>query len=92
MSETPWVDLEPLPSKAAVQLLQGLAVGSQERCEVAPCCNAAATVNQDFGYFERIEDFAIEQLVSQFAVKCFVLSILPRATRFDEQRPGAKSA
>ena len=60
---------------------------TQEHYVAAPCCNAAATFDQDFGFFERIENFAVEQLISQFAVKCFVVSIFPRATGFDEQRP-----
>ena len=60
---------------------------TQEHYVAAPCCNVAATFDQDFGFIERIESFAVEQLISQFAMKCFVVSIFPRATGFDEQRP-----
>ena len=37
---------------------------TQEHYVAAPCCNVAATFDQDFGFLERIENFAVEQLIS----------------------------
>ncbi len=44
----------------------------------------APVFDQDLGFFERVEDFAIEQLVSEPTVKAFVIPVLPRASWFNE--------
>jgi len=35
------------------------------------------------GFFQTVEDFAIEQLVTQLAIEGFTISVLPRTTRLD---------
>jgi hypothetical protein len=35
------------------------------------------------GFFQAVEDFAIEQLVPQFSIKRFAVSVLSRAARVD---------
>ena len=38
------------------------------------------------GFRQRVEDFAVQELVSEFAVEAFVVAILPRTGRLDEER------
>ena len=35
------------------------------------------------GFFQAVEDFAIEQFVPQFSIEGFAVSVFPRAARFD---------
>src|SRR5260370_222124 len=37
------------------------------------------------GFFQRVEDLAVQAFVAQLPVKRFTVSVLPRAARFDEQ-------
>jgi len=49
----------------------------------------APLLDEDLGFLEAAEDFAIEQFVAQLAVKTFAVAVLPGATRLDVQCFGA---
>ena len=40
-------------------------------------------LDDDLGFFESAEDFAIEKLISEARIEAFAISILLRASRFD---------
>ena len=46
-------------------------------------------LDDDFGLFEAIEDFSLEQFIPEFAVKALVVTVFPGAAGFDEQGPAA---
>lgn len=43
-------------------------------------------IDQDLGFSKRVEDLAVEQLVTQFAVEALNESVLPRTPRLNIQR------
>ncbi len=43
-------------------------------------------LDQDRGFFQRIEDLRVQQLVSELAIERLAVAVLPRAARLDEQR------
>jgi hypothetical protein len=49
----------------------------------------APLVDDDLGFFQAVEDFAIEQFVTQFAVEGLTVTVFPRTSRFDVQGFGA---
>ena len=51
----------------------------------------APLLDEDLGFLEAAEDFAIEQLVPQLAVEAFAIAVLPGATRFDVERLGTNT-
>ena len=48
----------------------------------------APLLDDNLCFLETVEDFAIEQLVTQLAVKAFAVAILSGATRLDVKRLG----
>ena len=44
---------------------------------------ASPGFDDDLGLLQCVEDFAVEQLIAQFAIEAFVIAVLPRASRFD---------
>ena len=52
---------------------------------------SAPVLDEYLCLFKGVEDLNIEQAVSELAVEAFTVSVLPRATGFDEQRGGSKS-
>ena len=44
-------------------------------------------LDDDFGLFETIEDFSVEQFIPEFAVKALVVTVFPGAAGFDDQGP-----
>lgn len=44
----------------------------------ARCCNAGATLHDDSGFGERMEDLAIEQCVAQAGVEALDIAVLQR--------------
>jgi hypothetical protein len=49
----------------------------------------APLLNEDLGFLQAVEDFAVEQFVPQFAVEAFAIAVLPGAARLDVERLGA---
>jgi hypothetical protein len=43
-------------------------------------------LDEHFRFQERVEDFSVEQFVSQLSVERLDIAVLPGAARFDEQR------
>jgi hypothetical protein len=43
----------------------------------------APLADDDLGFFQAIEDFAVEQLIPQLAVEAFAISVLPGTSRRD---------
>jgi len=43
-------------------------------------------LDQDRGFFQRIEDLRIQQLVPELAVERLAVAVLPRTAGLDEQR------
>ncbi len=41
--------------------------------------------DHDLGFFQTVEDFPVEKFVAKLAVEVFIVAILPRAARRDEQ-------
>jgi hypothetical protein len=54
---------------------------------VRPDCVAILTplFDHDLGFFQTVEDFPVEKFVAKLAVEVFIVAILPRAARRDEQ-------
>lgn len=52
---------------------------------------SAPVLDHDLGFFEGVEDFAIEQLVSESTVEAFIIPIFPRAPRFNKGRVDLQS-
>lgn len=52
----------------------------------------APALDQDDRFLERVEDFAVEQLVPEFAVEGLVVSILPGCSRLDVEGLHANTA
>ena len=48
-------------------------------------------LDQDLGLLEGVEDLAVEQLVSKFAVEALAVAVLPRTPWLDEQRPDVQA-
>ena len=46
-------------------------------------------LDQDSSFFEAVEDFTVEEFITQFAVEGFAVAVLPRTAGFDVQRVGA---
>ncbi len=44
---------------------------------------SAPALNDDLGFFERVEDLTVEQLISQASIEAFHITVLPRAPWFD---------
>lgn len=42
--------------------------------------------DQDLRFPKRVENLPVEQLVPQFAIEAFIVAVLPRTSRFDEER------
>ncbi len=61
------------------------------QCTVGTFCVVVSPplFDQDLCFAQAVEDFAVEQLVSEPAVEAFTVSVLPRAARFDVGRLGA---
>lgn len=53
---------------------------------------APQNLDHDLCLLERVEEFAIEQFVTEFAVEGFAVSVFPRTTRLDVSRLGADGA
>ena len=49
----------------------------------------APLFDEDLGFLEAAEDFAIEQLVPRLAVEAFAIAVFPGAARFDVERLGS---
>ena len=47
-------------------------------------------LDEDLSLFEGIEDFAIEQFITHFAVEAFDIAVFPRAAWRDEERRDAQ--
>ena len=45
--------------------------------------------DDDLGFFQTVEDFSIQQLISELAIEGFTAPLLRRAARFDEARFGS---
>ena len=52
----------------------------------------APAFRQHVQFLDRVEDFAVQQLVSEFRVERFAVAVLPRRTGFDVQCFGARVA
>ena len=50
---------------------------------------APPVFDHDLGLLQCVEDFTIEQLVTQLAVEALAIAILPRTTRLDVSGPGS---
>lgn len=50
----------------------------------------APPFDQGFGFLHYVEDFPCKQLVSELGVEALAVSVLPRASRFNVERPDAK--
>ena len=61
------------------------------QCTVGAFCVVVSPplFDQNLSFSKAVEDFAVEQLVSEPAVEAFTVSVLPRAARFDVGRLGA---
>ena len=46
-------------------------------------------LDDDFGLLEAVEDFSIEQFISEFSIKALVVTVFPGAAGFYEQSPTA---
>ena len=57
----------------------------------ARCCSDGATLDDDPGFRERVEDLAVEQLVPQAGVEALDEAVLPGAARRDVGGLGADS-
>ena len=42
--------------------------------------------DEHLGFLQCVEDFRVQQLIAELAVERFVVAVLPRAIRLDEQR------
>ena len=51
----------------------------------------APALDDDLGFSQRVEDFAVEEFVTQARVEAFDISVLPRAAGLDERRLRAYS-
>ena len=47
---------------------------------------SAPGFDQELGFFEGVKHLPIEQFVSKSAIEAFVISVLPRASRFNKSR------
>ena len=52
----------------------------------------APLLNENLGFFQGIEEFAIEQFITHFAIEAFDIAVLPGAARFNEQGLDRQSA
>ena len=50
----------------------------------------APLLNDDARFLQAVEDFSVEAFVPQLAVEGLAIAVLPRAARFNVERPGAK--
>lgn len=46
-------------------------------------------IDHDLGLFQRVEDLAVEQLVTESGIEAFDVTVLPRRAGLDEGRPGS---
>jgi hypothetical protein len=46
---------------------------------------AAPLLDDDLGFVETVENFAVENIIAQLAVEVFAISVLSRAARLDVQ-------
>jgi hypothetical protein len=46
----------------------------------------APLLNENLGFFQGIEDFAVEQFIPHFAIEAFDVAVLPGAAGFNEKR------
>ena len=44
---------------------------------------SSPVLNDDLRFLQCVEDLAVEQFVSQFAVEAFAVTVLPRTARFN---------
>ena len=42
-------------------------------------------LDDDLGFLEAVEDFAVEQLIAQLRVVALAIAVIPRAARLDER-------
>jgi hypothetical protein len=47
---------------------------------------ASPLFDQHLGLLECVEEFEVQALVSELAVKAFAITVLPGTSRFDEER------
>lgn len=48
----------------------------------------APLLDDDPGFLQAVEDFAIQQFIAQLAVEAFTIAIFPRTSWFDVEGPG----